>query len=90
MTRKLRIQYAGAMYHVMNRGDHQETIFCDEDDRKLFVATLAEGCAKTAFQIHSFCLMSDHFHLVVETPQYFLMRVACGLSRTPDEAIVQR
>jgi hypothetical protein len=35
MARKLRIQYAGAMYHVMNRGDHQETIFCDEDDRKL-------------------------------------------------------
>ena len=68
MARKLRIQYPGAIYHVMNRGDHQETIFCDEDDRKLFLATLAEGCAKTAFQIQSFCLMSNHFHLVVETP----------------------
>ena len=68
MARKLRIQYAGAMYHVMNRGDHQETLFCDEDDRKLFVGTLAEGCEKTAFQIHSFCLMSNHFHLVVEAP----------------------
>ncbi len=67
MARKLRIQYPGAIYHVMNRGDHQETIFCDDDDRKLFVATLAEGCQKTAFQIHSFCLMSSHFHLVVET-----------------------
>ncbi len=48
MARKLRIQYPGAIYHVMNRGDHQETIFCDDDDRKLFVATLAEGCQKTA------------------------------------------
>ena len=54
MASKLRIQYPGAMYHVMNRGDHQETIFCDEDDRKLFVATLAEGCEKTEFQIASF------------------------------------
>ena len=68
MARKLRIQYPGAMYHVMNRGDHQEVIFCDDDDRKLLLATLAEGCEKTAFQIHSFCLMSNHFHLVVETP----------------------
>jgi len=68
MARKLRIQFPGAMYHVMNRGDHQGTIFGDEDDRKLFVATLAEGCEKTAFQIHSFCLMSNHLRLVVETP----------------------
>jgi len=57
MARKLRIQYPGAMHHLMNHGDHQETIFCDEDDRKLFVATLAEGCQKTGFQIHSFCLI---------------------------------
>ena len=69
MARKLRIQYPGAIYHVMNRGDHQEVIFCDDDDRKLWMATLAEGCEKTAFQIHSFCLMSNHFHLVVETPK---------------------
>jgi REP element-mobilizing transposase RayT len=68
MARKLRIQYSGAIYHVMNRGDHQEVIFCDDDDRKLFLSTLAEGCQKTSFQIHSFCLMSNHFHLVVETP----------------------
>jgi hypothetical protein len=49
MARKLRIQYRGAMYHVMNRGDHQEVIFCDDDDRKLFLSTLAEGCQKTSF-----------------------------------------
>ena len=43
MARKLRIQYPGAIYHVMNRGDHQEQIFCDDDDREMFLATLAEG-----------------------------------------------
>jgi REP element-mobilizing transposase RayT len=68
MARKLRIQYPGAIYHVMNRGDHQELIFSDDDDRSLFVSTLAEGCQKTGRQIHSFCLMSNHFHLVIETP----------------------
>lgn len=68
MARKLRIQYPEAIYHVMNRGDHQELIFSDDDDRSLFVSTLAEGCQKTGWQIHSFCLMSNHFHLVIETP----------------------
>lgn len=68
MARKLRIQYPGAIYHVMNRGDHQERIFCHDEDRELFLASLAEGCRKSAFQIHGFCLMSNHFHLVVETP----------------------
>jgi REP element-mobilizing transposase RayT len=68
MARKLRIQYPGAIYHVMNRGDHQERIFCDDEDRKVFLATLAEVCDKTRRQIHSYCLMTNHLHLVLETP----------------------
>jgi REP element-mobilizing transposase RayT len=68
MARKIRIQYPGAIYHIMNRGDHQERIFLDEQDRQRFLATLEEACEKTAWQVHSFCLMSNHFHLVVETP----------------------
>jgi putative transposase len=68
MARKLRIQYPGAIYHVVNRGDHAEDIFRDDSDRGLFVRTLQECCDKTAGQVHSFCLMSNHFHLVVETP----------------------
>jgi len=69
MARKLRVEYAGAIYHVMNRGDRREPIFKDNADRKLFVETLAKACQKTAWQVHAFCLMSNHFHLVVETPQ---------------------
>lgn len=68
MARKLRIQYPGAIYHVMNRGDHSEDIFRDDSDRDRFVRTLQECCEKTAWQVHTFCLMSNHFHLVVETP----------------------
>ena len=69
MPRKLRVGYAGAIYHVMNRGDRRELIFMDELDRERFLATLGEACAKTGWQVHAFCLMPNHFHLVVETPQ---------------------
>src|SRR5437867_669050 len=69
MPRKLRIQYPGAIYHVMSRGDQRENIFKDDKDRKRFIHTLAEACRKTDWQIHAFCLMRNHFHLAVETPQ---------------------
>ena len=69
MARKLRIQYPGAMYHVMNRGDHQEAIFEDDPDRQRFLETLTEACQKTGWQVHAYCLMPNHFHLVLETPQ---------------------
>ena len=69
MARKLRIQYPSAIYHVMNRGDRQEPIFGDDRDRQRFLETLTEACEKTGWQVHAFCLMSNHFHLVVETPQ---------------------
>jgi len=54
---------------VMNRGDRREPIFKDDFDRKRFVATLSEACIKTEWQVHAYCLMNNHFHLVVETPE---------------------
>jgi REP element-mobilizing transposase RayT len=69
MARKLRVQYPGAIYHVMNRGDRRELIFQDDTDRKLFLQTLGEACQKTGWHIHAWCLMPNHFHLVIETPQ---------------------
>ena len=69
MARKLRIQYAGAVYHVMNRGDRREAIFEDDQDRQRFLETVSEACQKTAWQVHAYCLMRNHFHLVIETPQ---------------------
>jgi REP element-mobilizing transposase RayT len=68
MPRQVRIQYPGAMYHVMSRGDRREDIFLDDVDRQDFLKTLAEGCQKTAWQVHAYCLMRNHYHLVVETP----------------------
>jgi REP element-mobilizing transposase RayT len=69
MPRQLRIEYAGAIYHVMNRGDRRELIFHDDHDRKRFVSTLDEACTKTGWQVHAYCLMLNHFHLVLETPE---------------------
>ena len=63
------MQYPGAIYHVMNRGDRREAIFHDAADRELFPQTLEEACRKTDWQIHAWCLMTNHFHLVVETPR---------------------
>jgi REP element-mobilizing transposase RayT len=69
MPRQLRIEYPGAIYHVMNRGDRREPIFKDDLDRERFLATLSQACDKTGWQVHAYCLMSNHFHLVLETPQ---------------------
>ena len=69
MARKLRVQYPGAIYHVMNRGDRREAIFSDGHDRQRFLDTLGEAREKTDWQVHAFCLMHNHFHLVLETPR---------------------
>jgi putative transposase len=69
MARKLRVEYGGAIYHVMNRGDRREPIFKDDPDHQRFLETLGEASVKTGWQVHAYCLMGNHFHLVVETPQ---------------------
>jgi REP element-mobilizing transposase RayT len=62
------VQYPGAIYQVMSRGDRREDIFLDDVDRQDLLKTLAEACQKTGWQVHAYCLMRNHFHLVVETP----------------------
>src|SRR3954463_13545820 len=69
MARRLRVQYPGAIYHILSRGDRREPIFHQDEDRRRFIATLARACEKTGWQVHAYCLMPNHFHLVVETPQ---------------------
>lgn len=69
MARKVRVEYPGAIYHVMNRGDRREPIFRDDEDRQTFLRTLGEACGKTGWRVQAWCLMSNHFHLVIETPQ---------------------
>jgi putative transposase len=69
MARKLRVEFPGALYHVMSRGDHREAVFRDDADRWAFLETLAQACQRTDWRVHAWCLMDNHFHLVMETPR---------------------
>jgi REP element-mobilizing transposase RayT len=66
---RLRAEYPEAICYVKNRGDRREPIFQDAADRRCFVETLGQRRAETAWEVHALCLMPNHFHLVVETPQ---------------------
>src|SRR5438876_6948887 len=82
MPRKLRVEYPGAMYHVMSRGNRRQGIFLDDVDRHDFLKTLAEVCQKTAWEVHAFCLMRNHYRLVLETPNANLMAGMAWLQST--------
>ena len=69
MARPLRFQYAGAVYHVMARGDGGDAVFETDDDRRAFLSRLGEVCESHGWRIHAWVLMSNHFHLLLETPQ---------------------
>ncbi len=68
MSRPLRIEFAGALYHVTSRGDGQEDIYLDDSDRELFLEVLQEVCERFNWTPHAYCLMSNHYHLLLETP----------------------
>ena len=80
MARKLRIQYPGVVCHLMSRGDRREDIFKDDQDRRRFLETLAETCEKTRWQVQAYCLMRNHIHLVIETPEANLVSTISGES----------
>jgi REP element-mobilizing transposase RayT len=67
MTRPLRLEFAGALYHVTSRGDHGETIYRDDADRLAWLEILALVCKRFNFVIHAYCQMTNHYHAVVET-----------------------
>ena len=68
MARPLRIQFPGALYHVTNRGNNRTSLFKDDDDRKAFLGILAQSIDTYQIQLHSFVLMNNHWHLLVQTP----------------------
>jgi putative transposase len=75
MARQLRIEYPGAVYHVKSRGNQKQPIFLSDDDRRLFLACLGDAHEKFAAIIHVYCLMTNHYHLMVETPHADLSRI---------------
>lgn len=69
MARKPRVEFKGATYHVMCRGNHQDAIFVDAKDRERFLDTLEEVSERNGWIIHAFVLMDNHYHLLLETPE---------------------
>lgn len=68
MSRPLRIQYPGAVYHITCRGNERQAIFKDDSDRQRFLQILTQSLASYSVKLHSYVLMNNHFHLLVETP----------------------
>lgn len=69
MARKIRIEYAGAFYHVLNRGNYRDWIFKSDGARKSFLQCLVETCEAQGWRVHAWCLMVNHYHLLIETPE---------------------
>jgi REP element-mobilizing transposase RayT len=69
MARPLRISYPGVLYHVTTRGNARQAIYLDDVDRWVFLAALAEVVTRYHWQCHAYCLMDNHYHLLLETPQ---------------------
>ncbi len=74
MSRPLRIEYPDAWYHVMNRGRRREDIFKEDGDHRLFLDVLKETVKMWNLKVSAYCLMSNHYHLLVQTPQGNLSR----------------
>ena len=82
MARSLRVEYAGAYYHVMARGNRREEIFLDEEDRRFFLKAVSEVCAQTGWMVHAWVIMGDHYHLFIETPEANLVEGMKWLQNT--------
>ena len=68
MPRKPRVEFEGAVYHVVSRGNRQGAIYLDDKDYETFLNTLDEVCCRTGWKVHAFVLMGNHYHLLLETP----------------------
>jgi len=74
MTRPLRIEFAGAVYHITSRGNAKQAIFLDEKDFADFLGVLCQVVKRYHFILHAYCLMNNHYHLLIETPEGNLSR----------------
>jgi putative transposase len=69
VSRPLRLEFAGALYHVTSRGDGRDDIYFNDDDRRAWLKVLAQTCQRFNWRVQSWCQMSNHYHLLLETPE---------------------
>jgi putative transposase len=82
MPRQLRLEYEGAAYHVIARGNRRESIFREDNDRLAWLDYLGQVCRRTGWRVYGWVLMRNHYHLLVETPGP-IWSAACNGCRQP-------
>jgi REP element-mobilizing transposase RayT len=82
MARSIRLEFEGAFYHVMARGNRKAAIFLDDHDRRFFLQCLADVCEKTGWKVHAWVLMKNHYHLFIQTPEANLVEGMKWLQNT--------
>lgn len=90
MARPMRIEFPGAVYHVTARGDGRQAIFRDDEDRERFLSVLEDTAALRKWVCHAYCLMGNHYHLVIETPEANLSRGMRSLNGEYTQAFNRR
>ncbi|MEO8191422.1 MAG: transposase [Acidobacteriota bacterium] len=90
MSRPLRVEYTGALYHVTARGNERRPIFRDDVDRASYLDHLARYRERFAFRVHAYCLMTNHVHLAVETSDTPLSRIMLALHGSYSQAFNRR
>src|SRR5713226_7729566 len=90
MARPLRLQFPGGIYHVTSRGNDRRPIFEDDDDRARFLIVLASVVARYHVLCHAYCLMDNHCHLLLETPEANLSRAMRQLNGVYSQAFNRR
>lgn len=90
MARQLRLEFPGALYHLTARGNAREAIYRDDVDRKLFLALLGREIEQQGWQCYAYCLMDNHYHLLIETPELNLSRGMRRLNQVYTQAYNRR
>ena len=90
MARPWRIQFEDAVYHIASRGNHRQNIFFSDLDRREFLTLLAEARQRFNLKIFAFCLMSNHYHILLATPDANLSHAMQWLNTTYSVRIQRR
>src|SRR5687767_4648663 len=69
MARRLRVSFASALYHVINRGNYRRDVFATDGAARAFLTTIDETCRRLGWRVCAYVVMSTHYHLAVQTPQ---------------------
>lgn len=90
MARQLRLEFAGGLYHLTARGNAQAAIYQDNDDRKLFLDLLGREIDQQGWLCYAYCLMDNHYHLLIETPEANLSKGMRRLNQVYTQAFNRR